>query len=502
MNPLAVSLNVSSVYAVPRKIQDKYRVSKELKRILGLKEDFLIERLSRDKAFVWLARKLKPDTAREVEKLKLKCIGLIPEPKRFYPGGELASHMLGFVGIDNEGLEGIERLYDRYISGKAGLRLSRIDGKGRIIHDDLTLPPVDGYDLVLTLDETIQHIAEISLDKAYKRWNAKAATVIVMEPYSGNILALANRPTFNPNQIEKNNTDAIRNRAICDIYEPGSVFKIVTASGVLEEGVVQLIDRFYCEQGSFRVAGGHILNDHKPHGWLTFEEVIEQSSNIGTAKVAAKLGTAKLYEYIKRFGFGDTSGVDMPGEVKGIIRPPNKWSKLSPFTIPMGQEIGVTSIQIASAMSAIANGGILYRPRIAQCIKDRDGKIIRTFEPVAKTRVISPDTSTYLKKILSGVVKEGTGKLAAVPGYSSAGKTGTAQKLEDGGNYSHSKFVATFAGFAPVDNPALCIVVVLDEPHPYYYGGVVSAPVFSEVAKESLRYLGVPSDIEIKTVKR
>lgn len=502
MNPLATSMNVYSVYAVSRQIQNKYDVAEELKSVLGIDKDFLVRRLFRDKSFVWIARKISDDMADRVKRLEMRGIGLILEPKRFYPGNHLASHIIGYVGMDNDGLEGIELLYDRYLSGKIGMRIAQIDGKQRIIREDMVIPPRDGYDLILTIDQTIQHIAETELDEAYRKWKAKAASIIVMDPYSGSILALANRPTFNPNHINNYESASIRNRAICDLYEPGSVFKIVAASGVLEENVAQLMDRFYCENGSFRVSVGHILHDHKPHGWLTFREIIVQSSNIGTAKVASLLDGNRLYEYIKRFGFGETTSVDMPGEIRGIVRAPNRWSKLSPFIIPIGQEIGITSIQLACTMSSIANGGVLYKPMVVQSIKDRDGKLIRVFEPTLKRRVISPATVDILKDILSGVVEEGTGRLAVVTGYRAAGKTGTAQKLEQDGRYSHSRFVATFAGFVPVDNPALCIVVAVDEPRPYYYGGVVAAPIFSRVAAETLKYLGVPKDVELKTAKR
>ncbi len=348
--------------------------------------------------------------------------------------------------------------------------------------------PKDGYDLVLTIDEVIQYIAERELDKAFKAYHAKAASIVVMDPYTGRILALANRPTYDLNEYFNATQDQRRNRAICDLFEPGSAFKIVTASAALEEKKVSEEDKFFCENGAYRVAS-HVLHDHQPHGWLTFRQVIEESSNIGTTKVAQILGADQIYRYIKLFGFGVKSGIELPGETQGMIKAPRAWSKVSIAAIPIGQEVGVTALQLASAISVIANGGELIKPYILQEIRDKYGETIKKFQPTLIRRVISLDTSLRVKKILTGAVEEGTGKLAKVAGFTAAGKTGTAQKLEPNGAYSHNKFVASFIGFAPAEEPLVTIVVIVDEPHPYYFGGGVSAPVFKNVAGDVIRYL-------------
>ena len=348
--------------------------------------------------------------------------------------------------------------------------------------------PKDGYDVILTMDEVIQYVAERELDKAVKQFHAKGGSIVVLNPHTGAILALANRPTFDLNEYNLVDKDAWRNRAVCDLFEPGSVFKIVTASGALEENKVKESDRFFCENGSYSFAG-HVLHDHRSHGTLTFQEVIEQSSNIGTSKVAQLLGPDLLYRYIKLFGFGAKSGIDLPGEIPGMTREPRFWSKLSLATIPMGQEVGVTALQLVDAVSVIANGGQLMKPYIISEIRDKYGEPIKTFGPCLVHKVISLETSERVKKILQGVVDSGTGKLAKINGLTAAGKTGTAQKLEPNGTYSHDRFMASFIGFAPVEDPMVAIAVIIDEPHPYYFGGVVSAPVFKVVAADSIRYL-------------
>ncbi len=309
-----------------------------------------------------------------------------------------------------------------------------------------------------------------------------------MDPNTGQILALANRPTFDLNQHSKASKEDIRNRSICDLFEPGSIFKIVTASAALEEKKVFEQDRFFCENDTYRVVT-HILHDHRPHGWLTFREVIEQSSNIGTCKVAQILGPEIIYRYIKLFGFGAKSGVDLPGEIGGIAKDVKSWSKTSISAIPMGQEVGVTALQLVNAISVIANGGYLMKPYIVKEIRDKQGQTIETFSPTLVRKVLSPETVARVKKILIGVIENGTGKLARNPNLTAAGKTGTAQKLEPNGAYSHSKFIASFIGFAPAEEPAIAVVVMVDEPRGYYFGGVVSAPVFKNIANDVIKYL-------------
>jgi cell division protein FtsI (penicillin-binding protein 3) len=503
LNPLATNLELDSLFAQSRRISNKKELSLKLAGILSLDEKDLFERLCRDKNFVWLARKIPREASGEIKKLKNPHIGFKKESKRFYPNGPLGVHLIGFVGMDNYGLEGLEFYYDGLLKGKPGMGVSLKDAKNRqlVQLEGKYLPPANGHSLVLTIDSTIQYIVETHLDKAYKAWNAQSAVAIVMDPKTGQILAMASRPNFDPNFILNSSAGQRKNRAISDMFEPGSVFKIVAASAALEEGRFNPQDKIFCERGSYRVAG-HTLNDHRPHGWLTFREVIEKSSNIGAAKIAQALGSKTLYKYIKLFGFGELTGIDLPGEARGIIRPPSQWSGYSIAAIPMGQEVAVTAIQLSVAFSSLANGGYLVKPYVVKEIRDENNEIIREFTPEFRRRVISERTSQIMREILAGVVETGTGKAAKVAGFKAAGKTGTAQKVESG-RYSHTRFVASFAGFVPAQDPTICITVVIDSPGPYYYGGIVAAPVFSKIASDILAYLKVPSQWpRSKTVSR
>jgi cell division protein FtsI/penicillin-binding protein 2 len=491
LKPLTINLPADSVYAVPNEIApaDKEIIARLLLPILNADYSFLKDRLSRKKSFIWLARKMSPQQGEAIKRLNIKGIGFIKESRRSYHNGYLASHVIGFAGLDNAGLDGVELYYDKYLKGEAGWAVFLRDARQkRLDLQEKMVLPKDGYDLVLTIDEVIQYIAERELDKAFKLYHARGASIIVMDPHTGAILALANRPTFDLNGFTKADLDAKRNRSITDLFEPGSSFKIVTASAALEEKKVVEEDKFFCENGSYKF-GPHILHDHRPHATLSFREVIEQSSNIGTAKVAQILGQDLLYRYIRLFGFGAKLGIDLPGEISGMAKEPRFWSKISIVIIPIGQEVGVNALQMAAAVSVIANGGQLMKPYIVKEIRDKYGETIKQFRPSMIRKVISIDTAERVKKILMGVIENGTGKLAKLPGFSAGGKTGTAQKLEPNGLYSHNKFVASFIGFAPVEDPAIAIVVIVDQPHPYYFGGVVAAPVFKNVANDVLRYL-------------
>ena len=485
----AFNMSMDSLYAVPNVIKNKEAMVNQLQPILGTERNYLSDRLNRKKSFIWLARKLTPEKSEAIKNLNLKGLGFLKETKRIYPNSYLASHIIGFSGMDNIGLEGIERDFNKYLKGTAGWAIFLRDARQKKldIWEKMVLP-VDGMDLVLTIDEVIQYIAERELDKAFKTYHAKGASIIVMDPHTGRILAMASRPSYDLNDYSSANKDSMRNRSICDLFEPGSVFKIVTASAALEEKKVTEEDKFFCENGAYRV-GGRILHDHRSHGVLTFRQVIEESSNIGTVKVAQLLGADTVYQYLRAFGFGSKLGIDLSGEISGMIKQPRAWSKTSISAIPIGQEVGVTALQLASAISVIANGGQLMKPYIIDSVRDKDGRIIKQNKPVLIRKVISVDTAMRIKKILTGAVEEGTGKMAKVSGFSAAGKTGTAQKLEPNGAYSHSKFVASFIGFAPAEDPLLAIVVTVDEPHPYYFGGVVAAPVFQKVAGDAIRYI-------------
>jgi cell division protein FtsI (penicillin-binding protein 3) len=491
LNPQAVNLPCDSIFASPidMKESEKEGIIRQLESVLKQDYAFFKNRLARHKSFVWLTRKVSQDQAEELRKLKIKGIGFVKESKRSYPNGYLASQIVGFAGLDNTGLEGLELYYDKYLKGKAGQAVVLRDARSTTldIYGKREMAE-DGKDVILTLDEMIQYIAERELDKAFRASRAHGGMIIVMDPKTGQILAMASRPTFDSNQYKGVSSEQVRSRAITDMFEPGSVFKIITTAAVLQEGKVREQDRFFCENGQYHYAG-HILHDHTSHGWLTFQEVIENSSNIGTCKVAAILGPQLLFKYIKLFGFGQKTGLEFPGEVSGMVKDLRQWSGTSMMAMPMGQEIGVTAVQLACAMSTIANGGTLMKPYLTMEIRDTNGAVRKSFAPMPVRKVISPETAARVRKILVGVVENGTGTLAKSKEFTAGGKTGTAQKIEPNGTYSHSKFTASFVGFAPAEDPQLVIAVILDEPHGSYYGGVISAPVFKNVAADSLRYL-------------
>ena len=488
--PLAVNVATYSLYAVPPDVKDAEAVAARLKELLGLDPAFVRERLARPKQFVWLARKLEGPTMEKVEALKLDGLTFLKESRRSYPNATLASHLLGFAGIDNVGLEGLELTYDAYLRGTPGWTYVLRDARQRpLTVTDVLQPPLDGYSLVLTIDEVIQFIAERELEKAYVKYKAKGAMIVVMDVATGAILASACRPTYDLNAPASAPLEARRHRVVTDFFEPGSAFKIVTASAALNEKAFSLEDKIFCENGTYRVAN-HILHDVHEYGWLPFLKVIGYSSNIGTTKVAQKLGASKVYDYAAAFGFGKTTHSGFHGEVGGILKPVSQWSKTSIGAVPIGQEVCVTTLQMVRAVAAIANGGVLMQPYVVKAIVDKRGEVIRAFAPKAVCRVMAEETAATVRTVLAWAVEEGTGRPARSKLFPFAGKTGTAQKIDPRGGYSHSLFMASFVGFAPVDNPKIAIAVVVDEPRPYYYGGVVSAPVFKAVAEDVLKYLG------------
>jgi len=494
---LAMSVPVKSVYADPKLVPEPALAAKKLSAVLGAGERALEERLRRKKRFVWLARKVDDETAARVDMLSLEGIYLTDEMKRFYPNAELLSHVLGFVGIDNDGLEGMELYADAFLRGKPGWRAIVRDGKRREIlpFRSQDIPPVDGRDIILTIDAVIQNIAEVELDKAFREFNAKGGSCIVMRPGTGDILAMANVPPYNPNDVGASLMESRRNRAMTDMLEPGSTFKVITGAAALDRGAVVMDDVFFCENGAFRTHG-RTLHDHHPYGNLSFLQVIQKSSNIGAAKVGMRLGEEGLHSYIRRFGFGEPTGIDLRGEAAGIVHPLNRWSKLSISRIPMGHEISVTPLQMICAVSAIANGGFLMKPRIIDGIVDSEGNVLRSFTPRVRRQVIGEESSRCMVEVMKAVVSDqGTARRAVLEGYTAAGKTGTAQKIEEDGRYSHRYFFGSFVGFAPADDPAIAVIVVLDEPRPVYYGGTVAAPVFRSVSQKVLSYLGVPQEV-------
>ena len=490
MRPLALNVAVDSLYAKPRTMTEKNKTEavEKLSKLLNVSPQFLSERLSRKKYFFWLLRKLPAEIVEKIKALHIQGLDFVRESKRYYPDQFLAAHLIGFAGMDNKGLEGIELWYDKYLKGEFGWTQVLRDAHQReLLIEKNSVPPRDGFNVVLTIDETIQYIAERALQKAFEKHNAQGASIIVMDPKTGEILAIANRPTYDLGKPENIPAENRINRALVFTYEPGSVFKIVTAAAAIEEKAAQEDDKFFCENGKYKV-GNHILHDHHPSGTLTFQGVFEQSSNIGVTKIAQLLGPQKIYEYARRFRFGMPTGINMPGEAPGYLKPVRLWSKTSIGAIPIGQEVTVTVLQLICAISVIANDGVYMQPFVVKCIKDNQDEIIKEFQPRAVAQVIKPETARRVKAILKGVVENGTGKRARIAGVSVAGKTGTAQKVVSG-TYSHSKYYATFFGFAPVEDPKLAVIVVVDEPHPDYFGGTVAAPVFQEVVRDSLKYL-------------
>jgi cell division protein FtsI (penicillin-binding protein 3) len=499
---LARSLEVDSVYAHPGKIQDKQGIAKKLSPILQVSYKYLIDKLTSDRPFVWLMRKISPAQAQKIEKLKLKGVGFIQESKRFYPNKELAGHCLGFVGTDLKGLEGIELAYDSYLNGQEGYILVERDAHGRNIHtqDIKQVNATKGYNLQLTIDNTIQYFVEKVLDEGVTQKKAQAGIAIVMVPQTGEILALAVRPTFNPNNFLQYTPSQWRNRAVTDAYEPGSTFKTFLVSSALEEGISEPHDIFFCENGSYPL-GDSVIHDVHEYGWLSLTRIIKHSSNIGACKVAENLGKEKFYSYIRKFGFGDKTGIDLPGETSGLLPMPYRWSSVDLGAISFGQGISISPLQLITAFSAIANNGLMMKPHLVKAIFNDQGGIIKKIDPEERGRIISHTTSRQVTSMLETVVEEGgTGVNASITGFSIAGKTGTAQKVDGTTNqYSDHKVASSFIGFLPADDPKLSILIIIDEPQGISYGGTVAAPIFKKAAHQIIDYLHITPPKMAKT---
>mgnify|MGYP001597030144 CR=1 FL=1 len=491
---LAVSLSLYTLKVIPSEVKDAVFLSSSLSRILNIDKNLIQKKIKSSKKCVYLKRKISEKKYKEIYELKLSGVHFDREFKRIYPKDSLACHVLGFVGMDDIGLEGIEKYYDKELSGLKGYRNIVKDAKSLELIGiaDKKIDQQDGYDVYLTIDETIQYITEREAGAVYEKYKPLSVSAIVIEPKTGYILALANFPNYNLNKPIKD-FDLVRNKIISDCYEPGSTFKIVGIAGALNEGIVNKDDKFFCENGEYKVQGRKkLLHDHTPHGWLTVKEVVQKSSNIGTVKIVMKLGREKLFDYIKKFGFGENSGIDLDGEIRGIVRNPSSWTDSSMSAIPMGQELGVTPLQIVFSMGAIANNGVLMRPKLVKELRNSKGVVVRRFEPEPIRRVLNVKTAGIMNEILESVVSsDGTASSAGIKGARVAGKTGTAQKFDFKNRvYSERKHIASFVGFAPVDDPKICVIVLIDEP-PYSqrYGGVVAAPVFKKIAEEVLFYL-------------
>jgi cell division protein FtsI (penicillin-binding protein 3) len=498
LRPLAMSISVDSAFAVPAEIVDEQLAAHLLSGIVNIPEEVLKARFESSKSFVWISRKLPPEKAEAVTALNLKGVYLQKENQRFYPKRELAAHVLGFVDPDEKGLGGLEYELDGPIRGKGEKIMVLADARQRWF-DGGQAQREGGADVELTLDEKIQYIAERELAASISKTHAIAGTVMVMNPNTGEILALANWPTFNPNEATKVPAELRINRAVSSLYEPGSTFKLITLAAAFDQGITNPEEVFDCENGAVYVAG-HRIRDHKPFGFLNVADILAQSSDVGAIKIALRLGAPRFYDYIRAFGFGAPTGVDLPGESKGKLRLLEKWKPISIGSIAMGQEVGVTPIQLITAVSAIANGGLLRRPHVVAQLQRGDQIIpLETAESAANAkRVIRPETAATLRKLMEGVVLNGTGKLAHLDGWTSAGKTGSAQKMdEDTKRYSPTQYIASFTGFAPINNPAVTVLVSLDSPEGLHEGGEVAAPVFKRIAEQVLAYLDVPRDVPL-----
>lgn len=496
---LAISATVDSVFAIPAQIKSKNleRVALSLSEVLGIPKDRLLVNLTKPVSFVWIKRKVDEDTAKRIRDLDLPGIGLTPETRRFYPKGNLACHVLGIVGIDNQGLEGIELVYDKVLRGNPGKIVVEFDATGRKIPaaTHRYIAPEDGYNLMLTLDEVIQFMVERELDRLMSTYSAKGAYAVAMDPKTGEILALAARPGYDPNEYAKFPDEYRRNPVINDAFSPGSTFKPITAAAVLEEGLVTKRSGFYCG-GSVKVPGAIISCWSSGHGSQTFVEAVKNSCNVAFVNMGLRLGPDLFYKYVKAFGLIEVTGVDLPGEATGIMLEPGNIKPVDLAVMSFGQTLTVTPIQLLSAVSAIANDGVLMKPHLVKEIRRLDGTLMREVEPEVVRRVISQETARDLAAAMEEVVKNGTGKQAYVPGYRIAGKTGTAQKSV-GGKVVRDKHISSFVGFGPVDDPKIAMLIMVDEPQGAYYGGQVAAPAFGSIVKDVLSYMEViPSSEE------
>jgi len=484
---LATGLYCYSVFADPSLISDLKATAKIISQNTGLSEEALLARLKKGKRFVWIKRKISLGERKKLAALNLEGIGFIREQKRFYPHNSLAASILGVTDIDNKGLEGLEYFYRDYLSGKDGkVKILQDSSLRKIIFSSGSVTPQAGADIVLTVDAQIEYWTEQVLEKTVKKFRAQAASAVVMDAANGEILALANYPSFNPNNLDEGNLNYLKNRAVADMFEPGSVFKVVTLLAAINEKAFSLKDIIFCENGEFKIPGS-ILHDWKPYDNLNFEEVFMKSSNIGVAKIASHLGAKTLFEYIQRLEFGKPTGIDFPGEVPGWIKNRNQWSKTSVFIIPIGQEIGANLLQLARTFAVAVNGGYLVRPHLVKRICSY-GYCQDANYPTRQ--IFSKEATEEAKRILIRVVKEGTGKLADISGRQLGGKTGTAQKYDPAiGRYSPNDYRATFVGFiADLERP-LVIAVTVDYPRASHFGGVVAAPAFKEIAEKIIAYV-------------
>jgi cell division protein FtsI (penicillin-binding protein 3) len=505
---LARTIDTTSVFIAPDEFNKNETQAMEeisctadvLSSVLRLDQGTLVNQIldakESGRRFLWVARRVGPDQAQLLGTMDLAGVHTRKEPKRFYPNGSLAANVLGFVGLDGNGLAGIEQVYNEKITGEPGKLFIEKDSRGRA-YESTEISGRPGQTIILTIDQSIQYQAEAALMTAIEQSRAKAGTAIVLDPRTGDILALANAPTFDPNDVGAASPAARANWALQNIYEPGSTFKVVAFSAALEKGLAKPDERIDCQMGSITVAK-RVIHDHKPFGTLTLAEALAKSSNVAAIKLGLRVGDPAMYDYITRFGFGSRTGIELPGETAGLVRPLSRWQPSSIGSIAIGQEVGVTPLQMAAAFGALANNGVRVAPHLIREIRNPSGTTVYRPNP-DQHRVISTETASALRGMLEGVTLNGTAKKAQLDGYTAAGKTGTAQKIDaKTKTYSKTKFVASFVGFAPVSNPEVVIIVVIDEPGGSYHGGDVAAPVFRQIAEQILPEMGVIPDTDFK----
>ncbi|MFH0933227.1 MAG: penicillin-binding transpeptidase domain-containing protein [Nitrospirota bacterium] len=495
----ALNLELESLYCEPESLHLDNESLKKLAFAIAKKPEVILTKIPEEGKFAWIERKLEPDIAERVKDLNITGLGFMNEAKRIYPKGKLASHIIGSVGVDNQALEGIELQFDRYLKTRGGKVFFERDAGGRTLSSGVD-KEARGNNIVLTIDEGLQGIVEKEIEKAMLQWRAAAATAIMMDPFTGEIFALANRPSYDPNNPGRAKDFEKRNRSITDCFEPGSTFKIVVGIGALEAKIVKPHSLFDVSKGAIEVGGKTIHDVHK-YGVLTFKEVIQKSSNVGSIMIGMRLGKERIYKYAKLLGVGEKTGIDLPGEVSGWIQPPERWSGTSLGAIPIGQEVAVTPLQILRAYSAIANGGSLVKPHVVSEIISPEGNVLFSFMDNERKRILSPKTAEIFREILKSVVEGGTGEKASIEGDEVAGKTGTAQMIDPKTKrYSREKYVSSFVGFVPADKPRFALIVVVYEPKGQIYGGVVAAPIFKDIANQAFSYLNIPRrDIPYET---
>jgi len=506
-NELAVSIEGTSIAAYLNQIEDKPSASRALAGILRKDRRKLLKQFQTRQGFIWVKRQATPKEVSAIKTLGLKGIGFIPEYNRFYPNKSVAAQVIGFTGIDGNGLEGAEYYYDQVLSGTEEKYTVLKDALGRgFAKDQDTEDPVynsihGGKNIILTIDRNIQYITQTALEASVKEFSAKSGMAVVMDPRTGEVLALSHYPSFNPNVFKQYPRHLWRNRALTDPFEPGSTMKIFSAAAALSSGICSPSTIFYCENGAYKI-GANTIHDTHPRGWLSLQQIVKYSSNIGIAKVVEMVGPETLYTTLKKFGFGNKTGLDSPGETTGILTSSNRWSKIDSSAIAFGQGVSTSAIQLVSAASAIANGGLLMKPFIVQSITNENGRILKRTAPEIIGRATSPEVASTVKRIMQTVVTEGgTGTSAFLDGYTVCGKTGTAQKTDESGTYARGKYISSFLGFAPADNPRLVILVVIDEPVGAHYGGTVAGPAFQNIAHETLQHLNIPPETKKGAIK-